>query len=286
MTPPSTRSTTDDAPNATTAAAADEPAPPQDAAGVDDPGLAAIAPADTLAAVLDAAGVVVDECIVEVASDGVAVTAIDAATVGMVDLHLDADAFHAYDATRTQFGVDLDRLRDVVGLADSDDLVELVVDPTTRTLHVRIDELAYQLALLDPDAVRSPSDTVAIADDLDATVTVDGSVLERAIDAADMVATTLELGLDRDPDRMYARATGDADSVDFECPASDCHAFDPAPAHSLYSVDYLIALTRVLPTDAPVDVELDEDAPIAFGYDVADGDGRIQLLVAPRLSRT
>jgi proliferating cell nuclear antigen len=101
-----------------------------------------------------------------------------------------------------------------------------------------------------------------------------------------MVADTLELGLDRDPDRLYARADGDADSVDFERPASDCHAFDPAPAHSLFSVDYLTALTRVLPTDAPVDVELDEDAPVAFAYDVADGDGRIQLLVAPRLTRT
>jgi proliferating cell nuclear antigen len=153
-------------------------------------------------------------------------------------------------------------------------------------MHVRIDELAYQLALLDPDAVRAPPDTVAIADDLDATVTVDGRVLARAIDAADMVANTLAFGLDSDPERLYARAAGDAESVAFERPASDCHAFDPAPAHSLYSVDYLAALARVLPTDAPVDVDLDEDAPIAFTYDVADGDGHIQLLVAPRLSRT
>lgn len=284
MTPPTTQSTTADAPHAEDTGS-DATATPSDTDAVDDPGLAAIAPASTLVAVLDAASVVVDECVVEVAPDGVAITAIDAATVGMVDLHLDAAAFDAYDATAMRFGVDLERLRDVVALAGSDGPVELVVDATARTLHVRIDELAYQLALVDPDAVRAPPDTVAIADDLDATVTVDGSVLARAIDAADMVATTVELGLERDPDRLYARADGDADSVAFERAASDCHAFDPAPARSLYSVDYLAALAGVLPADDAVAVDLDDDAPIAFAYDVADGDGRIRLLVAPRLSR-
>ena len=251
-----------------------------------DTGLHAVAPASTLTAVLDAASVVVDECIVDVSPDGLAITAIDAATVGMADLDLDADAFDSYDATTLRFGVALDRLQDVLALAASDDLVELAVDTATRTLHVHIDELAYQLALLDPDTVRSPPDTVAIAADLDATVTVDGHVLTRAIDAADMVADTLELGLDLDPDpdRFYAHADGDADTVDFERHADDCHAVDPAPAGSLFSVDYLTALTPVLPADAPVDVHLDEDAPVAFGYDVADGHGRVQLLVAPRLS--
>lgn len=259
---------------------------PTDDRAPDDTGLHAIAPASTLTAVLDAASVVVDECIVDVSPDGLAITAIDAATVGMADLHLDADAFDSYDATTMRFGVTLDRLQDVLALAGSDDPVELAVDATTRTLHVNVDELAYQLALLDPDTVRSPPDTVAIAADLDATVTVDGRVLARAIDAADMVADTLELGLETDPDRLSAHADGDADTVDFQRPASDCHRFEPAPAGSLFSVDYLTALTRVLPADAPVDVHLDDDAPVALGYDVADDHGRVQLLVAPRLSRT
>ncbi|MFC6952161.1 DNA polymerase sliding clamp [Halorubellus litoreus] len=277
---PSQRTDTE---HSTTDATKDQPTDDRDP---DDTGLHAIAPASTLTAVLDAASVVVDECIVDVSPDGLAITAIDAATVGMVDLDLHADAFHSYDADGMRFGVALDRLQDVLALAASDDPVELAVDETTRTLHVRIDELAYQLALLDPDTVRAPPDTVAIASDLDATVTVDGHVLARAIDAADMVADTLELGLDTDPDRFYAHADGDADTVDFQRPAGDCHRFDPAPAESLFSVDYLAALTRVLPGDAPVDVHLDEDAPVALGYDVADDHGRVQLLVAPRLSRT
>ncbi|WP_227134925.1 DNA polymerase sliding clamp [Halorubellus salinus] len=291
-TPDATRRTDDEHPSASTddehpSASTDDEHPTGGTTDCDpeDTGLHAIAPASTLTAVLDAASVVVDECIVDVSPDGLAITAIDAATVGMVDLDLDADAFDSYDATSLRFGVALDRLQDVVALAASDDPVELAVDTSTRTLHVHVDELAYQLALLDPDTVRAPPDTVAIAADLDATVTVDGRVLARAIDAADMVADTLELGLDTDPDRFHAHADGDADTVDFERHADDCHAVDPAPAGSLFSVDYLTALTRVLPADAPVDAHLDEDAPVAFGYDVADGHGRVQLLVAPRLSR-
>lgn len=251
---------------------------------VADPALEAIADADALDAVLDAANAVVDECIVEATPDGLSITAVDPATVGMADLELDADAFEHYDVEEVRFGVDLDRFRDVLGMAD--DRVELVVDAETRTLHVRIGELAYQLALVDPDAIRTPPDTVAIAAELDAAVTVAGDVLARTIDAAEMVGRTLALGVDPDAGTLYGRADGDADAVDFERHADDCERFDPAPAHSLYSVDYLATLARVLPGDAPVDVELDEDAPIAFGYDVADGDGRVELLVAPRLSRT
>jgi len=265
----------------------DQPGSAARTAGPDvaDPALEAIVRADALDDVLDAAGVVVDECIVDVTPGGVAITAIDPATVGMVDLELDADAFQQYDATDARFGVDLDRLRDVVGMARGDDVVELVVDAETRTLHVRIGELAYRLALVDPDAVRSPPDTVAIADELDAAVTVDGDAIARAIDAAEMVGRTLTVGVDTDAHVLYARADGDADAVDFARHADDCERFDAAPADSLYSVDYLAALTRVLPDDAPVDLELDEDAPIAFGYDVAEGHGRVRLLVAPRLSR-
>jgi len=251
---------------------------------VANPALAAIAPASALDAVLDAATVVVDECIVAVTPDGLAITAIDAATVGMVDLELDADAFDAYDATEFQFGVDLERLQAVVAMAGPDGTVELVVDDDTRELHVRIGELAYTLALLDPDAIRSPPDTTAIADDLDATVTVDGDVVARVIDAADMVASTLALGVDTDDRTLYAHADGDTDTVDFELDADDCHGFDPSPAHSLFSVDYLAALTGVLPSDDPVDLALDEDAPVTLSYDVADGAGRVQLLVVPRLS--
>jgi len=256
---------------------------PTAGADVADPALTAIADADALDGVLDAANAVVDECIVEAAQGGLSITAVDPATVGMTDLELDADAFEHYDATDVRFGVDLDRLRDVLGMAD--DRVELVVDAETRTLHVRIGELAYQLALVDPDAIRSPPDTVAIAAELDAAVAVAGDVLARTIDAAEMVGRTLALGVDPDAKTLYARADGDADAVDFERHAHDCERFDAAPAHSLYSVDYLATLARVLPGDAPVDVRLDEDAPVAFGYDVADGHGRVELLVAPRLSR-
>jgi hypothetical protein len=52
----------------------------------------------------------------------------------------------------------VERLGDIVGMADRDQLVYFTLDAETRKLEIRICELTYTLALLDPETVRSPPD--------------------------------------------------------------------------------------------------------------------------------
>jgi len=254
-----------------------------DAQSPTDPAFDATADSDTLATALDALAVLVDECVLRVASDGLAVDAMDPATVGMVSLNLDADAFDAYDAPDAdlRLGIPLDRLRDVVGIADTGQPVRLAFDAETRTLHVRVGELAYTLACIDPDAVRSPPDRIDLEEQYAASATLDGAAFARAVDAADMVADHLALGTD---DALYVRADGDTDSVEVEFPAEDCAALDPGPAHSLFSLQYLASVAKALPSDREVDLRFGEEAPIEAAFDIADGDGRVTFVVSPRMT--
>jgi proliferating cell nuclear antigen len=255
-----------------------------------DPALSAVADPDTLTTVLDAVGAIVDECVLVVDDAGVSVEAMDPATVAMVSLDLDADAFNAFDVdTDHRLGVPLERLRDVVGIADAGQPVELAFDAETRLLHVQVGELAYTLALIDPGAIRSPPDRVDLADQYVASATLDGASVARAVDAADMVADHLALGADASgeaADALYVCAEGDTDSVELEFPAEDCEALDAAePVESLFSLQYLASVTGATPGDRTVDLRFGDEAPIELAFDVADGDGRVAFVVSPRMTR-
>ncbi len=118
----------------------------------------AIVRADRLQATLDSVGVLVEECKIHLDESGVEIRAVDPANVGMVDLSLDEAAFESYQADGGLIGVNLTRLADIAGMADSDQLVHLELDEETRKLHISIDGLEYTLALIDPESIREEPD--------------------------------------------------------------------------------------------------------------------------------
>lgn len=79
----------------------------------------AIVSAETLTSALDSISVLVDECKIHLEEDGLEIRAVDPANVGMVDLSLDAAAFESYEADGGLIGVDLSRLEDIAGMAES-----------------------------------------------------------------------------------------------------------------------------------------------------------------------
>jgi proliferating cell nuclear antigen len=252
----------------------------------DDPAsgpLDAVVDADPLQSALDAVAAVVDECVLQVGPDGLTVDAQDPATVALVSLDLPADEFEAYDAAETRLGVDLGRLRDVVGMADGDELVRLAVDEETRTLHVQVGELAYTLGLIDPDAVRSPPESTDFSEAFTATVALEGEAVADAVQAADMVSDHLELGVDPGEDLLYASAEGDTDTVRLEFPSEECAGFEAGEARSLYSVSYLDAITSVLPGDADLTLRTGEEAPMSLSFSLDGAD--VTYVVAPRISK-
>ena len=232
----------------------------------------AIVRADTLQATLDSVGV--DE-------NGLEIRAVDPANVGMVDLTLEAAAFESYEADGGLIGVNLTRLSDIAGMADSDQLVHLELDEETRKLQISIDGLEYTLALIDPDSIRDEPDLPDL--DLPADIVIEGRDIDRAVTAADMVSDHIELGVDTGSDVFYVAAEGDTDDVHLELDTDDLIDLTAGEAASLFSLDYLQDMDRAIPKDAEVALELGEEFPVKLHFDIAQGGGSVTYMLAPRI---
>src|SRR6056297_3671858 len=196
----------------------------------------AIVGASTFQDALDSVSVLVDECKIRLNEEELSIRAVDPANVGMVDLTLEAAAFESYEADGGVIGVNLARLEDIAGMANSGDLIHLELDEETRKLHIQIDGLSYTLALIDPDSIRQEPDIPDL--DLAAEIVVEGADIDRAVTAADMVSDHIALGVDPDAEFFYVDAEGDTDDVHFELDTADLIGLQVGDAHSLFSLDY------------------------------------------------
>jgi proliferating cell nuclear antigen len=241
----------------------------------------AIVSASTLRSALDSVSVLVDECKIRLNEEEMAIRAVDPANVGMVDLELDAAAFESYEADGGVIGVDLTKLENYVGMANSDQLVHLELDEETRKLHIQIDELSWTLALIDPDSIRQEPDIPDL--DLPAEIVLEGAQLDRGIKAADMVSDHIRLRVDEGEETFHIEAEGDTDDVDLDLDADDLIDLSAGPADSLFSLDYLKDMNKAIPGDAEVRVELGEEFPVKLHYDFAEGLGNVTFMLAPRI---
>jgi proliferating cell nuclear antigen len=249
----------------------------------------AIVGADTLRTVLDSVSALVEECRIHLNDDGITVRAVDAANVGMVHLHLDAEAFESYEADGGVIGVDLTRLNDIAGMADSGQSVSLVLDEETRKLEISIDGLEYTLALIDPDAIREEPDPPSLS--LPAEIVLEAADFNRAVQAADMVSDHATLRVNAD-ETFVVEAAGDTDDVNLDLDREDLiditvSATDgeeaPDAAASMFSMDYLNRVNKALPSGHEVTVRLGDEFPVKVEFPIAEGGGDVTYVIAPRI---
>ena len=241
----------------------------------------AIVSASTLQDALDSVSVLVDACKIQLNGEELAIQAVDPANVAMVDLSLEAAAFESYEADGGLIGVNLNRLEDIASMADSGDLIHLELDEETRKLNISIDGLSYTLALIDPDSIRDEPDIPDL--DLPGEIVPEGAQLDRGITAADMVSDYIRLRIDEDQETFVIEAKGDTDDVNFELSREDLIDLTVGPAHSLYSLDYLKDMNKAIPSDAEVTLDLGEEFPVKFHFDIAEAEGSVTFMLAPRI---
>ncbi|MFW5955871.1 MAG: DNA polymerase sliding clamp [Halorhabdus sp.] len=241
----------------------------------------AIVSANTLGTALDSVSVLVEECKLRLEDDGLHIRAVDPANVGMVDLSLSVAAFESYETDGGVIGVNLSRLQDIAGMADSDQLVHLELDEETRKLEISIDGLEYTLALIDPDSIRQEPDLPDL--DLAAEIVLEGRDVDRAVTASDMVSDHIALGVDETAELFYVDAEGDTDDVHFELARENLIDLQAGPARSLFSLDYLKDMNKAIPKDAEVRMELGEEFPVKLHFDIAEGMGSVTYMLAPRV---
>ena len=234
-----------------------------------------------LKTILSSLRALVDEARIRVTEDGLTVRAVDSANVAMDDLELEAAAFESFEASPGTLGLSLDRLADPVRLASKDDLVQLFLDPESGKLIVVVDGLRYSMACLDSRTLQAEPTLPEF--DLPATVTVDRDALQRGVKAADLVADHVRLRMEAGVDTLIIEAEGDIDAVTLELDGENIEVLAAGDASTLFSLDYLKKLVRTIPAGTPITLDLGEDFPLILSYELADGDGAITRMLAPRI---
>lgn len=245
--------------------------------------------ADRLDGAVDGALAIADECRMAF-DDGMVLRVRDPADVAMAELELDRDAFETYSADAVTVGVVLDRLRDASSMADGD-LIDLSLSADGR-FDLTAGAVEYTFAPLAADAVRQvewiEGETTA------ASVVMSGRALQRAVEAADLVADHATFVVEAEDPALTVTATGDTDEVCLSFDEADVESIDTGagtdgPLESLYSVDYLADIVAGIPPDATVSVEFvgggEGGCPLSLEHDFADGAGTGRWLLAPRIRR-
>jgi len=239
--------------------------------------------ADILADALEPVSALVSECKIHTHDDGLEITAVDPANVGMNNMELDASACAHYDADGGVLGVNLDRFEDVLGMADSGDMVSLDLNEETRKLEIVVGGLEYTLALIDPDSIRQEPDIPDL--DLPATYVFKASELSRAVTAADLVSDHITIVGKRE-DELIISADGDTDDVVVDISEdkllSGNHAED-SPVKSLFSLDYLKSMVGPIDNGTDVSLVVGQEFPVTLRYSMHDGDVSVLNCLAPRI---
>ena len=261
---------------------------------------------------LRAVSAVVEECRIHLEPEGLVIRAVDGANVAMIDLSASAEVFEFYDASGGVIGVDIGRLYEVARMADASDHLHLRLDQETRKLYVRIKELEYTLGIIDPETIRQEPDLPDL--EFAAELTLSKDEFSRAVKAADMVAEETLFSVDEVEEQFIVEANGDADTMRYELGVDELAALhtaidqdaesqdqnedetkgdsnqtkdnsedEPGVVASVFGLDYLKQLRTPISNDAAVTIEIGEVLPATIAFDIADGIGHIQYMLAPRI---
>ncbi|MBE0523382.1 MAG: DNA polymerase sliding clamp [Methanosarcinales archaeon] len=239
----------------------------------------AIIESEKLKETIEAVSSIVDEAKINLTPDGLSIRAVDPANVAMVDLTLKPGAFEEFTATDGEIGVDLNRLNDILGMAEKAETVELELDEETHKLVVKMSGLTYKISLLDPSSIRKEPKVPKL--DLPARIVLSGAELRRAIKAAEKVSDHMCMGVDEDI--FYMEAEGDSDRMRLDIAKDQLISLESGDARALFSLDYLSDMIKSAGKSNEVTIELGKDYPTMLNFKIAGGNGNVSYLLAPRI---
>lgn len=237
--------------------------------------------ADIFRETIDAVSALVNECRLHADEKGIRTITVDTSNVAMVSLELEAGAFQTYAAEPAEIGLDIEKVRAMMGMIGRSDIVSLELDDTGKKLKISFGGYEYSITLLDTKTIRKDPNAPNL--DLPATFEVPGSLFYDAIKASAMVSDKISLAVNPETKIFTLNAEGDSDRIKRELFGDDVHYITCAAARSLFSLDYLKDMGKSIGKTDKVQIRLGNDHPVQFSFVYAGGKGKIGYLLAPRI---
>jgi proliferating cell nuclear antigen len=237
--------------------------------------------ADIFREAIDAISALVPECRLHTAEGGISTRAVDTANVAMIALELKKEAFDSFKATKSQLGVDISKMKNIFNMMNKGDLISLDLADNAQKIQVSVHGYRYSITLLDTNTIRKDPNPPTI--NLPGKLTISGEDLNNAIKAAAVISDKIAMGINPSEQTFFMVAEGDTDNIRREFGKDELKSLSPIEARSLFSLDYLKDMGKVMSRAAEVEVFLGIDHPIRFSFDIANGNGHVEYLLAPRI---
>jgi proliferating cell nuclear antigen len=237
--------------------------------------------ADIFGESIDAIAALVTECRLHIGEEGIRTRAVDTANVAMVALDLKPDAFSSFEATPGELGIDIAKMKNIIAMMGKGDTLHLSLPENGHKLELSFGGYKYSITLLDVNTIRKDPNPPTI--ELPGTIILSGNTLNNAIKAAAVISDKIALGIDAAANTFFMEAEGDTDHIRLELSGDELEGLVTAEARSLFSLDYLKDMGKVMSRADRVEIHIGIDHPVKFSFDIADGNGHVEYLLAPRI---
>jgi proliferating cell nuclear antigen len=233
---------------------------------------------DTLKAMVNIISTLIDEVKFTVKPDGMTLKAVDAAHVAMIEMNINEKAFESYSAEDTELGLDLEKVKGVLKLAGSGEVIRMEQDDSTGKLVFKVGNITRRMSLIDTAGMNDPKvPQLSLA----ATIEVPIEELQKGIRAVESISDhiTLKAG----PEFFELSCEGDTDSVSLRLDKSTATIDTSSDVCSMFPPDYLANIIKAIPAGTKVNIELDNDYPVKLVFALAGGAMEVSYLLAPRI---
>lgn len=234
---------------------------------------------DTLKGLVNIISTLIDEVKFTITPEGMTLKAVDAAHVAMIEMEIGKDAFESYEAEACEIGLDLDKVKSVLKLASSGDIIRMEQDDTHGRLVFKVGNITRRMNLVDTASMNDPKvPQLSLATDISLMV----DELQKGIRAAESISDhiTLRAG----SDYFELSCEGDTDSVSLRLEGESIVSINAdTEVQSMFPLDYFSNITKAIPSGTVVRVELDSDYPVKLVFVLADGKAKVNYLLAPRI---
>ncbi|HUL39246.1 MAG TPA: proliferating cell nuclear antigen (pcna) [Methanomassiliicoccales archaeon] len=234
---------------------------------------------ETLKGIVDVVSTLVDEAKFNVDPKGVALKAVDPAHVAMIDMKIEKSAFEEFAADDTELGIDLDKIKEVLRLSRSGDVISLEQDEEKNRLVINVGNVTRRMNLVDTTGMSDPKVPNL---NLPAKVAVASEELQKGIKAAESISD--HIALNAQPDGFEMVSEGDTDSVSLKLSKDQLVSLEcKENVRSLFPLDYFSNMIRAIPVGTVITMSVGNDYPVKLEFSIADGRGTVNYLLAPRI---
>ncbi len=241
--------------------------------------LKASAKADILKQIVDVVSTLVDEAKFNVDADGISLKAVDPAHVAMIELTLGKDAFESYEGEETELGIDIEKLKEILKLAHSGDVIKIEHNEDKNQLVMKIGDVTRRMSLVDTAGMSDPKVPNI---ELPTAMKLKAEELNYGIKASESVSDHIALVADESSFEMSSE--GDSDSVDYRLPKEKLISLEAkGKVRSLFPLDYFSNMAKAISSGSEVRLNLGNNYPVKLEFDIANGNGHVRYLLAPRV---